>query len=125
MVLYLKTRWFHKWVLKQSLTDRSLKISIDNLEAGSDVTDLGGNLFKIRVSREGEGKRGGYRALVAYKNNDRVVFLFAFAKNEKDNLTKNELKALKTLAGDIVHLEDTEVKRQIALGNLIELGENQ
>jgi hypothetical protein len=125
MLLYLKTRWFNKWALKQSLTDRSLKIAIDNLETGSGVTNLGGSLFKIRISREGEGKRGGYRALIAYKNNDRVVFLFAFAKKEKDNITHNELKALKKLAVDIINLETTEVKRQIDLGNLIELEVDQ
>jgi len=83
MLLYLKTRWFNKWALKQSLTDRSLKIAIDNLETGSGVTNLGGSLFKIRVSREGGGKRGGYRALVAYKNDDRVVFSFCFCQKGK------------------------------------------
>jgi len=67
--------------------------------------------------------RGGYRSLLAYKKDERAVFLYAFAKNEKDNLDKSELSALKKLALDLISLDAEELKRQIKLGNLVELEE--
>jgi hypothetical protein len=43
---------------------------------------LGGGLVKQRIARPGQGKRGGYRTILAYRQNDRAIFLFGFAKNE-------------------------------------------
>ena len=117
----LKTKWFSKWASKNSLSDSDLKAAIINLIEDKGVSNLGGNLYKIRVSRDHEGKSGGYRTLIAYKKDERAIFLFAFAKNEKDNLDRIELSALKKLAGDYTSLDSEEIKRQIILGNLIEL----
>ncbi len=43
------------------------------------------------------------------------------AKNEEENLDKNEFSVLKKLAGDLTSLDLEEIKRQINLGNLVEL----
>lgn len=117
----LKTKWFSKWASKNSLSDSDLKAAITDLIEDKGVSSLGGNLYKIRVSREHEGKSGGYRTLIAYKKDERAIFLFAFAKNEKDNLDRSELSALKKLAGDYISLDSEEIKRQIILGNLNKL----
>ncbi|HPS86770.1 MAG TPA: type II toxin-antitoxin system RelE/ParE family toxin [Spirochaetota bacterium] len=119
----LKTKWFNKWASKNSLSDTDLKHALDDLKENKGVSNLGGNLYKIRVSRENEGKSGGYRSLLAYKKDERAVFIYAFAKNEKDNLDKSELSVLKKLALDLTSLDTEELKRQIKLGNLVELGE--
>jgi len=117
----LKTKWFNKWASKNSLSDSDLKAAIIDLIEDKGVSNLGGNLYKIRVSRDNEGKSGGYRTLIAYKKDEKAIFLFAFAKNERDNLDRSELTALKKLAGDYTSLDSEEIKRQIKLGNLIEL----
>jgi len=119
----LKTKWFNKWASKNSLSDTDLKLALNDLKENKGISNLGGNLYKIRVSRENEGKSGGYRSLLAYKKDERAVFLYAFAKNEKDNLDKSELSALKKLALDLISLDAEELKRQIKLGNLVELEE--
>jgi hypothetical protein len=117
----LKTKWFNKWAAKNSLSDSDLNIALSDLKENKGVSNLGGNLYKIRLSRENEGKSGGYRSLLAYKKDESAIFLYAFAKNEKDNLGKDELSLLKKLAGDLISLDSEEIKRQIKLGNLVEL----
>ena len=87
----LKTKWVSKWALKNKLTYAELLSAVNDLTENKGVTNLGHNLYKIRVARENEGKSGGYRTLLAYKKDDRAVFLFTFAKNDKDNLGENEL----------------------------------
>ena len=66
--------------------------------------ELGGNLVKKRVARTGQGKRGGFRTLVATNKGDKWFFVFGFAKNEQDNISKKEKEALKKLADYLLAL---------------------
>ena len=51
-------------------------------------------MIKQRVARLGQGKRGSYRTIVAYRVKQRAVFLFGFAKSGKANLDADEVAAL-------------------------------
>jgi hypothetical protein len=61
-------------------------------------TSLGVGLFKMRVARPGQGKRGGYRIIYFFVGTDMPIFLLTcFAKNQKDNISPAQLSALHTL----------------------------
>jgi hypothetical protein len=120
-MLKLKTKWFSKWALKNNLNDSELKTALNDLLNNKGIANLGGNLYKIRVARDKEGKSGGFRTLLAYRKENRAIFIYGFAKNEKDNLDKDELSDFKKLAGDFTSLDITEIKRQVNLGNLCKL----
>ena len=105
----LSTKWFNKWAEKANLSNLNLLESIDNLEKGLSVVDLGGSLFKIRVKRADKGKSAGFRTIVAYKKEEKVVFLYGFGKNEKSNINKAELQYFKKLGKDMLALEDKQV----------------
>jgi hypothetical protein len=49
------------------------------------------------LSGRGRGRSGGYRLLVAYRSGDRAVFLYGFAKSERDNITNDELATLRDI----------------------------
>ena len=67
-----------------------------NPEAG---IPLGGGLRKVRISRIGGGKSGGYRTLYVFGGNHMpLILLTVFAKNEKDNLSTTELAELTALS---------------------------
>ena len=61
--------------------------------------DLGGGIIKRRVAREGQGRSGGYRMLVAYRAGARAVFLYALAKNERENIGSHELLTWRARSG--------------------------
>jgi len=44
-----------------------------------------------RIARTGEGKSGGYRAIVCFRRADRAFFVHGYAKSEKDNLNEAEV----------------------------------
>jgi hypothetical protein len=96
-VIY-KTKVFDRWANEQGLTDQSLCQAIREMIAGLIDADLGGGLYKKRVARTGKGKSGGFRTLVATNRGDLWIFVFGFAKNERDNINKKEKDALKKLA---------------------------
>jgi hypothetical protein len=68
-----------------------------------DVIPGTGGLRKVRIGRDGIGKRGGAR-VVYYFHDDRVpiLLLALYAKNEKGDLTAAEKKELATLVKEIV-----------------------
>ena len=93
-----KTKLFSRFARKERISDRSLAEAIERAERGLVDADLGGGLIKQRVAREGQGRSGGYRMLVAYRVQGRAVFLYGFAKNEKDNIGPDELASLQEIA---------------------------
>jgi hypothetical protein len=70
-------------------------------ECGEVMKGTGG-FRKVRVGRSGIGKRGGGRVIYILRNENFPIFLVAaYAKNEKDNLTKKERNELSKLADAI------------------------
>jgi hypothetical protein len=102
-VIY-KTKVFDRWASDQGLTDLNLCNAVSEMVQGLYDAELGGNLVKKRVARTGQGKRGGFRTLVATNKGDKWFFVFGFAKNEQDNISKKEKEALKKLADYLLAL---------------------
>lgn len=117
----LTTKWFRKWSKRVKLSDESLLDTINNLESGMSVSDLGGNLCKVRVKRQHGGKSSGFRTIVVYRVGEIAIFLYGFGKNERDNIGKSELKNLKKLGNDLISLTTTELDLAILKGVLFEL----
>jgi hypothetical protein len=67
-----------------------------------DVIPGGGGVRKVRWRREGRGKRGGVRVVYYFRDETVPLFLLTvYAKSRKDDLTVDELRALKTLAAEL------------------------
>src|ERR1039458_3396051 len=90
-----KTRWFARFARQEKIADDGLREAIERAERGLIDADLGGRLIKQRVARQGQGRSGGYRAIVAYRAASRAFFLHGFAKNDQENIAEDELIALR------------------------------
>ena len=93
----------------------------DFLERGLIDADLGGGLIKKRLAREGEGKRGGYRALIAYQRGKRIIFLYGFPKSGMDNISDADLLALRKLTKVYSALSEDEFRDAIGSRVLLEV----
>jgi hypothetical protein len=116
-----KTRSFARFTRQEAFGDGALANAVRQMEAGLIDADLGGGLIKLRLARPGAGKRGGYRTLIAYKAGERAVFLFGFAKNERENISADQLADLKAVAGDILSRSEQELSAGIVEGRLQEV----
>jgi hypothetical protein len=94
------------------------------MSAGFIDADLGSGLYKKRVARTGKGKSGGFRTLIATNRGDRWIFVFGFAKNERDNINKKEKDAFKKLANYYLSLSLLGFTADIASVWYIENGHN-
>ncbi|WP_115091028.1 type II toxin-antitoxin system RelE/ParE family toxin [Legionella worsleiensis] len=70
---------------------------------------LGAGLYKLRIAtKEGRGKSGGSRSILAFKN-------------DKGNVTTSELKKLKHLVDIIFALTDEQISKLINLREFCEV----
>ena len=70
-------------------------VLVERPDSGTIIQDSGG-IRKIRWAASGHGKRGGARVIYYWANHHNQIFmLYAYAKNELDALTKDQLSVLR------------------------------
>jgi hypothetical protein len=112
------TRVFVRFARKQRLDDQRLREAIARAARGVVDADLGGHLIKQRVARPGGGRSGGYRTVIAFRASHRSVFLYGFAKNERDNIDDRELADLKRLARLYLAYTDAQIETALEQAEL-------
>ncbi len=116
-----KTRVFHRWANDEGLTDAALCDAVKEMKEGLFDADLGGGLFKKRIAKQGKGKIGGFRTLLATNRGDKWFFIFGFQKNERSNIDKDEKEALKKLAGQLLSYNNELLNKAITIKELTEV----
>ncbi|MDR3793311.1 MAG: type II toxin-antitoxin system RelE/ParE family toxin [Terracidiphilus sp.] len=116
-----KNRWFARFARREHIMDASLREAVARAERGLVDADLGGGLIKQRIAREGQGRSGGYRMLLAYKTQDRAVFFYAFAKNERGNIEPDELLTAREIAAQWIAADANAIARGLQEGILEEV----
>jgi hypothetical protein len=116
-----KNRWFAKFANREGISDAMLVAAIEQANAGLIDANLGGGLIKQRVAREGEGKSGGYRTLIFFRAEERAVFAFGFAKNDRANLDALELRTFKKAAKIVLGLTQDQIDVEARAGRMIEV----
>jgi hypothetical protein len=110
-----------KFARRERIADASLREAIERAERGLIDADLGGGLIKQRVARPGQGRSGGYRMIVAYRTESRAVFLYGFAKNERENIEPDELLTFRQIAADLLAADSARIADAIENGVLQEI----
>ena len=116
-----KTKWFMRYARQEKLDDHNLCDAIERAERGLVDADLGGGIIKQRVARTGQGRSGGYRFLIAYRSGKRAVFLYGFAKSERDNINADELETLKEIGAAWLEAKKERLEYAIKEGILREV----
>jgi len=106
---------------RERITDASLREAIERAERGIIDADLGSRLIKQRVARPGQGRSGGYRMIVVCRMKDRAVFLYGFAKSERENIEPDDLEDLRLIAADFLAANESGFARLIAQEDLQEI----
>ncbi len=83
----------------------ALILMLEHAPASGDVIPGAGGARKLRVAREGGGKRGGYRVITYFGGGAMPVYLLdVYAKNVKTDLTADERKEIKALCKELLKL---------------------
>jgi hypothetical protein len=120
-VRIFKTKPFARFAKRSGIGDLALCETIRDAERGLLAADLGGGVIKQRIARPGRGKSGGFRTLIVLRRGVRAVFVHGFAKNEKDNIARDEWAALKKLAAELLSYDERALARSVESGALLEV----
>jgi hypothetical protein len=120
-VRIFKTKWMVRYARREMIADSSLREAIERAGRGSIDADLGGGVIKQRVARSGQGRSGGYRMLIAHKASTRAVFLYAFAKNERENIDPDELLTLREIGAGWLSADAQRIAHALGQGILQEV----
>ena len=118
----LKTKIFERWQGKENISDDMLRHAVNEMRQGFIDADLGGGLVKKRIARPGSGKSSGYRTLLATNKNEKWFFIYGFAKNQRDNIDKQEVRAFKFLVKKLLALNLEQIQTAKLNGELKEIG---
>ena len=116
-----KTKPFARFQRRERIGDAARCLAVSAAETGRIDADPGGGLTKQRVARQGAGKRGGYRTVIAYRAGTRAVFLLGFAKSERANIGSDELAALKRRGSGLLKTAEEALETMIADDEILEV----
>jgi hypothetical protein len=112
------TRDFARLYRRADVGEEKLFEAIREIRAGN-VIALGHKVFKKRIGSRFGGKRGGYRSIVYYRIEQAVIFMYLYAKNEREDITEREKKAFVELAGALEQMDILAPQKAIAEGRLV------
>ncbi len=115
------TKWFARFARREGIPAASLLEAIERAERGSVDADLGGGLIKQRVARPGKGRSGGYRTIIAFRAGERAVFLFGFAKSDREDISDDELHVARVLAAKWLGADAARLRRAVGEGEMREV----
>ena len=106
---------------QRNIDDAKLVETVQSIEGGLIDADYGGGLIKQRIARDGGGKAGGYRSAVAFRSENRSIFLFAFPKSDQENLSIVERREYKKAAALYLGMTEKQIQKAIESGVLTEV----
>jgi hypothetical protein len=100
VVIFLETPIFTRQI-KELIDDeeyRALQLRLLADPNAGDLIPRSGGLRKIRGGLPGRGRRGGARVIYYWVTaQSKIYMLLAYAKNEQDDLTNEQLRTLRAL----------------------------
>ncbi|GHV88010.1 hypothetical protein AGMMS50267_03700 [Spirochaetia bacterium] len=117
-----KVKWFNRFAQKATIRDAELRAVAEAIDRGESSADnLGGDVFKLRFARPGEGKRGGYRFILFFRKGERLFFDYAYPKSKLDDIEDDDLVGFKKSAKIHFRLTEDEIKARLKDGRLKEI----
>lgn len=116
-----KTKAFSRFAGCEGIADEALCDAVRRVESGLIDADLGGGVVKQRIARQGRGRSGGFRAIVLFRRGGRCFFVYGFAKSGRENLRRDELKAFRLLADEMLAMNEAGLRAALSNGTIVEV----
>ena len=116
-----KNAWFRRFARQEKITDSILFDAIARADKGLIDADLGGGVIKQRIARPGQGRSGGYRTIIIFKQEEKAFFVYGFAKSKRENIEKDEEEFFRKAAKELLALTDVQIRQLISINEMIEV----
>ena len=116
-----KTKPFARFADRERIADDALRDAVERASRGLVDADLGGGVIKQRIARPGQGRSRGVRVIVVFRRGEMAFFVHGFAKSDRENLRRDEIKALRELADEMFGLDARNLNAMLANGTISEV----
>ncbi len=113
-----KTAWFTKAARKACIKDSELCEAIQEVMKGQ-ADDLGGGVFKKRLNKN------MYRSIILAKRGRYWIYVYLFAKKDRQNIEDDELDAFRNLADVYEAKSEGDIAKELAAKELVEICHDQ
>ena len=98
-MIFLETSLFTEQVTAamSDETYQGLQTFLLENPAAGDLLQHSGGLRKIRWAGSGRGKRGGSRIIYYWNLGDKILMIYIYQKNERENLSQEQLRIMRTI----------------------------
>ena len=104
-MIFVETKVFTRRILDAMSDDEYASLQshlADHPDSGAMIPGAGG-VRKIRWVGSGRGKRGGARLIYYWNFGDKILMLYVYLKNERDNLTEEQKRLMKQIGEEYKH----------------------
>lgn len=119
-----KSRWFQRFARKEGITDAVLQETADRAGKGQIDADLGGEVIKQRIARQGRGRSSGYRTIILFRRGMKAFFVYGFPKSHRANIDADELRQFREAAKHVLALTEKQLAELLKRGDFLEVKEN-
>ena len=116
-----KSRWFQRFARKEGISDAVLCDAVARAEKGQIDAGLGGEVVKQRISRPGQGRSKGYRAIIFFRRGAMAFFVYGFAKSRRGNIDDDEKEQFKEAAKHVLALTEKQLAELLKRGDFMEV----
>ncbi|MBI1760976.1 MAG: type II toxin-antitoxin system RelE/ParE family toxin [Acidobacteria bacterium] len=109
-------KWFAKFARNEWISDAKLRKVVKEAEQGNIDADYGGGVIKQRIARPHQGKSGGYRSIIYYRQADKAFFVYGWSKSARENIDEDEEKEFKRQAKITFALNDEQILKLLENG---------
>jgi hypothetical protein len=109
-----KTEWFAKAARKAGIADDELCKAFQQVVKGQ-ADDLGGGVFKKRLNKN------MHRSIILGKGVRYWVYVYLYAKKDRENIDDDELEAFRELADLYAEKSDIRIQKELKTGALVEI----
>ena len=78
-----KTKAFARFAKRERIAEKEICEAARRAVKGLIDADLGGGVIKQRLARKGQGKSGGFRSIVLFRRDEKMFFVYGFAKSDR------------------------------------------
>ena len=116
-----KTKAFARFAKRERIAEKEICEAARRAVKGLIDADLGGGVIKQRLARKGQGKSGGFRSIVLFRRDEKMFFVYGFAKSDRDDIRKDELMAFRKLADGMLILDNKALAAAMRNGTIMEV----
>ena len=109
-----KTAWFAKEARKRKITDADLCHAMSQVMHGQ-ADDLGGGVYKKRLNDN------MHRSIIVAKTGLHWIYVYLYAKKDRDNIAPDELAGFKRLAKDYSSASEVKIAEFLKENELLEI----